>query len=44
MITPREMAVLLSRFVEVSAESGIATAGTNTTLTDNLKSWEAKEV
>ena len=41
MITPREMAVLLSRFVEVSAESGMATAGTNTTLTDNLKGWEA---
>lgn len=31
----------LSRYVEIGVETGVATAGTNTTLTDSTKSWEA---
>jgi len=41
MITPREMANLLSRAVEVADDSGTATGGSTTTLVDTRKHWLA---
>ena len=41
MITPREMAELLSRAVEVADDSGTATGGSTTTLVDTRKHWLA---
>ena len=38
-ITPREMAELLSRAVEVADDSGTATGGSTTTLVDTRKHW-----
>jgi hypothetical protein len=39
LITPREMAKLLSRVVEISEDSGTATSGSQTTIEDTGKNW-----